>query len=114
MRRKSAGSIRRRQEWQHQPGEVIGTFDLGHVTDSGKQVGLGVREHPSGLLDVVCGKHLVLIAPHDESGARMQRGEGSQLPAPAGLDATGGAEFSGDFAQKVRWARSTFSAKPGR
>ena len=49
----------------------------------------------------------------------MQRGEGSQLPAPAGFDAAGGPEFGGDFAHQRAEVRllpdgqSVLDALPG-
>lgn len=73
LRRKASLSAGARlvQERQHQTGEQLGALDLGHVADPGQQVHLGVREDPSGLVDVVGGQHPVGFAPHHQRRSRV-------------------------------------------
>ena len=77
VRRKASLSAGARpvQERAHQTGEQFGALDLGHVSDTGQQVQLGVREDPAGLLDVVSRQDAVGLAPHHQRGSRVQRGE---------------------------------------
>lgn len=59
------------QERQHQAGEQLGALDLRHVPHSRQQMHLGVREDPSGLVDVVSRQHPVSLAPHHQRGPRV-------------------------------------------
>ncbi len=70
LRRKAslAAGARLVQERQQQPGEQVGALDLGHVADSRQQMQLGMREDPSGLVDVVSRQHAIGLAPHHQRG----------------------------------------------
>ena len=75
-------SARASQERQKQIGEPLRAFDLRHVPDTGQQVHLRMRVHPTRLVDVVCGQHSVARAPHDQRRSRIAGHRGGQFPPP--------------------------------